>query len=134
MRPRPRPRRRERLATKVQKKIFSDATRFRYGDAHMEEPLKALKFAPGRGPPELKQFTESVTPEVVLDGHDLLRAVHAVHRWKGKKYATSPRGGGVSAEGGRLTLITTRIARTPIRWRDSPMAPSSLSPSRPLLP
>merc|ERR1719424_1168155 len=44
---------REAKATKVQAKIFSDATRFCYGDAHMEEPLKALKFAPpGRVPPE----------------------------------------------------------------------------------
>merc|ERR1719247_3981757 len=55
---------REAKATKTQTKIFSDATRFCYGDAHMEEPLKALKLAPpGRGPPELKQFTETVTPE-----------------------------------------------------------------------
>ena len=55
---------REAKATKVQAKIFSDATRFCYGDAHMEEPLKALKFAPpGRGPPELRAFTESVSPE-----------------------------------------------------------------------
>merc|ERR1719213_1451291 len=54
---------REQLATKVQKKIFSDATRYCYGDAHMEEPLKALKLAPpGRGPPELVAFTESVSP------------------------------------------------------------------------
>merc|ERR1719424_1374146 len=42
----------------------AEATRFCYGDAHMEEPLKALKFAPpGRGPPELRAFTESVSPE-----------------------------------------------------------------------
>merc|ERR1719453_1976151 len=53
---------REVKANKAQKKILSDATRFCYGDAHMEEPLKALKLAPpGRGPPELKSFTESVT-------------------------------------------------------------------------
>jgi hypothetical protein len=55
---------REVKANKAQKKILSDATRFCYGDAHMEEPLKALKLAPpGRGPPELKSFTESVTED-----------------------------------------------------------------------
>ena len=54
---------REEKGNKVQKKIFSDATRFCYGDAHMEEALKALKLnPPGAGPPELVQFTESVSP------------------------------------------------------------------------
>lgn len=54
---------REAKATKVQQKIFSDATRYTYGDAHMEQPLKALKLAPpGRGPPELISFKETVSP------------------------------------------------------------------------
>jgi hypothetical protein len=80
---------REAKATKIQKKILSDATRFTYGDvrthapalartpglsmrrpcgplprqAHMEEPLRALKLAPrGMGPPELKALAESTTP------------------------------------------------------------------------
>ena len=54
---------RESKATKVQKKILSDATRFTYGDAHMEEPLKALKLAPrGMGPPVLLSLAEHVTP------------------------------------------------------------------------
>mmetsp|Transcript_24250 Transcript_24250/g.66870 ORF Transcript_24250/g.66870 Transcript_24250/m.66870 type:complete len:221 (-) Transcript_24250:712-1374(-) len=54
---------RESKATKIQKKILSDATRFTYGDAHMEEPLRALKLAPrGMGPPELKSLSESKTP------------------------------------------------------------------------
>jgi len=82
---------REKLATKVQAKIFSDATRFCYGDAHMEEPLKALKFAPpGRGPPELRQFTESVSPE---GGYAMGMTFFAPYTpytvWKarGKKYA-----------------------------------------------
>jgi len=82
---------REKLATKVQAKIFSDATRFCYGDAHMEDPLKALKFAPpGRGPPELRQFTESVSPE---GGYAMGMTFFAPYTpytvWKarGKKYA-----------------------------------------------
>jgi len=55
---------RESKATTIQSKILSDATRFTYGDAHMEDPLKALKLAPrGMGPPELKNLAESVTPE-----------------------------------------------------------------------
>merc|ERR1719324_2032544 len=42
---------RESKGTKTQNKILSDATRFTYGNAHMEEPLKALKLAPsGMGP------------------------------------------------------------------------------------
>uniref|UniRef100_A0A7S4BHU9 Uncharacterized protein n=1 Tax=Chrysotila carterae TaxID=13221 RepID=A0A7S4BHU9_CHRCT len=54
---------RETKGTKIQKKILSDATRFTYGDAHMEEPLKALKLAPrGVGPPELKSLREGVSP------------------------------------------------------------------------
>jgi len=54
---------REEKANKTQKKILSDATRFTYGDAHMEEPLKALKLAPsGMGPPILKSLSESVSP------------------------------------------------------------------------
>lgn len=83
---------REAKATKVQKKIFSDATRFCYGDAHMEEPLKALKFAPpGRGPPELKSFREWVSP---TGGYALSMTFFAPYTpytvWKqrGKKYAT----------------------------------------------
>jgi len=55
---------RESKATDIQSKIFSDATRFTYGDAHMEDPLKALKLAPrGMAPPELRSMSESVTPE-----------------------------------------------------------------------
>jgi len=83
---------REAKATKVQAKIFSEATRYCYGDAHMEQPLKALKFAPpGRGPPELRQFTESVSPE---GGYSLGMTFYAPYTpytvWKqrGKKYAT----------------------------------------------
>ena len=54
---------RESKGTKVLKKIFSDATRFTYGDAHMEEPLKALKLAPrGMGPPTLIGLKEAVSP------------------------------------------------------------------------
>jgi hypothetical protein len=83
---------RESKATKVQSKIFSDATRFCYGDAHMEEPLKALKFAPpGRGPPELRQFTESVTPEGEYAMGMTFFAPYCPYTvWKqrGKKYAT----------------------------------------------
>jgi len=53
---------REQKATTIQAKILSDATRFTYGDAHMEDPLKALKLAPrGMGPPELINLAESVT-------------------------------------------------------------------------
>merc|ERR1719353_31269 len=49
-------------ATTIQAKILSDATRFTYGDAHMEDPLKSLKLAPrGMGPPELLAMAESVT-------------------------------------------------------------------------
>ena len=55
---------REQKGTKIQKKILSDATRFTYGDAHMEEPLKALKLAPrGMGPPVLKSLRESKDPQ-----------------------------------------------------------------------
>jgi len=55
---------RETKATTIQAKILSDATRFTYGDAHMEDPLKSLKLAPrGMGPPELINLAESVTPE-----------------------------------------------------------------------
>jgi len=55
---------RAKSATTIQAKILSDATRFTYGDAHMEDPLKALKLAPrGMGPPELVRMAEAVTPE-----------------------------------------------------------------------
>jgi hypothetical protein len=55
---------REKKATTIQAKILSDATRFTYGDAHMEDPLKSLKLAPrGMGPPELVNLAEFVTPE-----------------------------------------------------------------------
>jgi hypothetical protein len=48
--------------TTIQQKIVSDATRFTYGDAHMEDPLKALKLAPsGMGPPTLLRMKESLT-------------------------------------------------------------------------
>ena len=53
---------RAQKATTIQSKILSDATRFTYGDAHMEDPLKALKLAPrGMGPPELINLAEAVT-------------------------------------------------------------------------
>merc|ERR1719182_1183049 len=53
---------RGRKATTIQAKIISDATRFTYGDAHMEDPLKALKLAPrGMGPPTLMNLAEFVT-------------------------------------------------------------------------
>ena len=52
---------REAKATTIQKKVLSDATRFTYGDAHMEDPLKALKLAPrGMGPPNLVALGEEV--------------------------------------------------------------------------
>jgi len=55
---------REQKGTSIQKKIYSDATRFTYGDAHMEDPLRSLKLAPrGMGPPELKKFSEEVTED-----------------------------------------------------------------------
>jgi len=55
---------RPKKATTIQSKILSDATRFTYGDAHMEDPLKALKLAPrGMGPPTLMNLAEAVTPE-----------------------------------------------------------------------
>ena len=55
---------RESKGTKTQNKILSDATRFTYGDAHMEEPLKALKLAPsGMGPPTLTAMREAVTAD-----------------------------------------------------------------------
>jgi len=50
--------------TTIQNKIMSDATRFTYGDAHMEDPLRALKLAPrGMAVPELVNLAESVTPD-----------------------------------------------------------------------
>jgi hypothetical protein len=55
---------REQKGTTILKKIYSDATRFTYGDAHMEDPLKSLKLAPrGMGPPELKRLSEEVTED-----------------------------------------------------------------------
>jgi len=82
---------REAKQTKVMKKIFSDATRFCYGDAHMEEPLKALKLAPpGRGPPELIGFTEWVSP---TGGYAMGMTFsspycpYPVWKQRGKKYA-----------------------------------------------
>jgi len=49
-------------ATTIQAKIFSDATRFTYGDAHMEDPLRALKLAPrGMAVPDLVNIAEAVT-------------------------------------------------------------------------
>ena len=54
---------RESKATTIQAKVLSDATRFTYGNAHMEDPLRALKLAPrGMGPPELINLAEAVTP------------------------------------------------------------------------
>ena len=83
---------REEKANKVQKKIFSDATRYCYGDAHMEEALKALKLnPPGAGPPELRQFTESVSP---TGGYAMgmtffsPKTPFPVWKQKAKKYAT----------------------------------------------
>merc|ERR1712078_322403 len=55
---------REALGTTIQKQIINDATRYTYGDAHMEGPLKALKLAPtGFGPPTLVKLAEAVTPQ-----------------------------------------------------------------------
>jgi hypothetical protein len=55
---------RELLGTTIQKQIISDATRFTYGDAHMEGPLRALKLAPrGMAVPQLVYLAEFVTPE-----------------------------------------------------------------------
>jgi len=55
---------RESTGTTIQQKIVSDATRFTYGDAHMEDPLRALKLAPrGMGVPDLVNLAEAVTPE-----------------------------------------------------------------------
>jgi len=55
---------RETKATTIQAKILSDATRFTYGDAHMEDPLRALKLAPrGMGPPELNNLAETITED-----------------------------------------------------------------------
>jgi len=53
---------REAKSTTILSKILSDATRFTYGDAHMEDPLKALKLAPrGMGPPTLVKLAEEVS-------------------------------------------------------------------------
>jgi len=53
---------RAKKSTTIQTKIFSDATRFTYGDAHMEDPLRSLKLAPrGMAVPELVNIGESVT-------------------------------------------------------------------------
>jgi hypothetical protein len=55
---------RERLASENVKKIFSDITRFRYADAHLEDALKWLGLQPrGYGPPELIELVESVLPD-----------------------------------------------------------------------
>merc|ERR1719460_1161970 len=55
---------RESTGTTIQQKIVSDATRFTYGDAHMEDPLRALKLAPrGMGVPDLVKLAEAVTPD-----------------------------------------------------------------------
>jgi hypothetical protein len=55
---------RELMGTTIQKQIISDATRWTYGDAHMETPLRALKLAPsGRGVPTLVHLAEAVTPQ-----------------------------------------------------------------------
>jgi hypothetical protein len=55
---------RESLGTSIQQQIINDATRYTYGDAHMEGPLKALKLAPtGFGPPTLVKLAEAVTPQ-----------------------------------------------------------------------
>jgi hypothetical protein len=55
---------RAQKATTIQAKIMSDATRFTYGDAHMEDPLRALKLAPrGMAVPELVNMAEAVMPD-----------------------------------------------------------------------
>jgi hypothetical protein len=52
---------RESLANANLKKIYSDVTRFRYADLHLEDALKALGLQPrGDGPPELLKVNESV--------------------------------------------------------------------------
>jgi len=55
---------RERLGNVNLKKIYSDVTRFRYADYHLEDALEALALRPrGEGPPELLKLVEKVTPE-----------------------------------------------------------------------
>ena len=57
---------RESKGAEVQKKILSDATRFTYGDAHLEEPLRALKLAP-KGQGVLEADTCSRRPTSALN-------------------------------------------------------------------
>mmetsp|Transcript_46187 Transcript_46187/g.86445 ORF Transcript_46187/g.86445 Transcript_46187/m.86445 type:complete len:324 (+) Transcript_46187:69-1040(+) len=55
---------REVKGSKIQKKIVKDMTRFTYGDAHMEDPLRFLKLAPsGRGVPQICNLKEAVTKD-----------------------------------------------------------------------
>lgn len=55
---------REKQGSPIQKKIVKDMTRFTYGDAHMEDPLKFLKLAPsGMGVPEICNMIEKVTDD-----------------------------------------------------------------------
>jgi hypothetical protein len=82
---------RELLGTTIQKQILSDATRFTYGDAHMEGPLRALKLAPrGMAVPQLVSLAEAVTPE----GHYSLtmrfyapNTPYSVWKERGARYA-----------------------------------------------
>mmetsp|Transcript_15707 Transcript_15707/g.28050 ORF Transcript_15707/g.28050 Transcript_15707/m.28050 type:complete len:325 (-) Transcript_15707:30-1004(-) len=55
---------RETKGSKIQKKIVKDMTRYTYGDAHMEDPLRFLKLAPsGRGVPNICNLKETVTKD-----------------------------------------------------------------------
>lgn len=112
---------REAKATKVQKKIFSDATRFCYGDAHMEEPLKALKLAPpGRGPPELIQFTEGVSPSGGYMMGMTFKSPYApypVWKQRSKKYAPFF-GPGVRAELRKVSASRREVELTLITIED----------------
>lgn len=102
---------REAKGTTIQKKIVSDATRFTYGDAHMEDPLKALKLAPrGMGPPELVSMAEELSPTGGYSLKMLFSAPNTPYRvWKDRapRYARFF-GPGVRAE---LKLVRLREAR-----------------------
>jgi hypothetical protein len=52
---------RKSKAGSILDKIISDATRYTYGDAHLEDPLISLKLSGSNGPPELVNMAEEVT-------------------------------------------------------------------------
>mmetsp|Transcript_10355 Transcript_10355/g.30732 ORF Transcript_10355/g.30732 Transcript_10355/m.30732 type:complete len:275 (+) Transcript_10355:180-1004(+) len=64
---------RESRANVNLQKIYSDVTRYRYADAHLEDALKVLGLQPrGEGPPELLRLVESV-----VDGEYAMELVFA---------------------------------------------------------